>query len=93
MTAALQHDLMHMIKVAYEKADAFDKDKFAETFLQHRFSGNCGIYAYDPTNHQVKSGADFIPTVAYQIQNQKNVVLWPERYAVGSFETPPWFGK
>ena len=93
MTASLQHDLMHMIKAAYETAGSFDKDKFTEAFLQHHFTGNTGIYAYDPKNHQVRSGADFIPTIAYQIQDEKNIVLWPERYAVGSFQIPPWVGK
>jgi branched-chain amino acid transport system substrate-binding protein len=91
MTAALQYDLMNMIKIAYEKAASFDKDKFAEAFVQSHYEGICGIYAYDPKNHQVKAGPEFIPTIAYQIQDQKNVVLWPERYADGSFQMPPWF--
>jgi ABC-type branched-subunit amino acid transport system substrate-binding protein len=91
MTAALQHDLMYMIKAAYEKAGSLDKDKFAEAYLSTNYAGNTGIYTYDPANHQVRAGAEFIPTLAYQIQNKQNIVLWPERYAVGSFITPPWF--
>ena len=32
-----------------------------------------------------------MPTMYYQIQNQKHVVIDPAQYNTGDFQLPPWF--
>lgn len=85
MTAALQYDLLHMIRVAYTVAGSFDPDQFANAFLDLRYDGTTGTYAYNSNNHEVKYGPEFIPQLFYQIQDQENSVIWPKDYAETSY--------
>lgn len=85
MTSALQYDLMHMIKIAYETAKGWDNGEFMNAFLDHKYEGTTGVYSYDKVKHLIKSGPDYIPTLAFQIQKEDHVLIWPAKYAQGPF--------
>ena len=53
-------------------------------------NGNCGRYVFDQTTHDALRGADYMPTLVFQIQTLKNVCVLPTKYATGDFELPPW---
>jgi branched-chain amino acid transport system substrate-binding protein len=52
-----------------------------------------GRYVFDQKTHTVKDGEDFLPVPAAQIQNGKNVVIWPPAMASGTYQQPPWLSE
>lgn len=52
-----------------------------------------GRLKFDPKTHLAKAGADFVPTVFYQIWEGKRILLFPTKYAGGEFKLPPWMKK
>ena len=89
LNAAMQYDYMMIMANAIKNAGtAKDGRKIAEAMLKTKYQGNCGVHAYDPQSHEVMSGKDYIPSLVYQIQNKKDVIIWPSQYAQGKFETP-----
>jgi branched-chain amino acid transport system substrate-binding protein len=52
-----------------------------------------GHLAFDPATHLAKQGNDFIPIQFYQIWNGERVLFYPEQYATGSVQLPPWMTK
>lgn len=88
LNAAMQYDYMMIVTNAIQTAGSTQGRKVADTLLKTKYQGNCGVHAYSPKNHEVMSGADYIPTLAYQIQKKKDVIIWPSKYAQGRFQVP-----
>ena len=88
LNAAMQYDYMMIVTNAIQTAGSTQGRKVADTLLKTTYQGNCGVHAYNPKNHEVMSGADYIPTLAYQIQKKKDVIIWPSKYAQGKFQVP-----
>ena len=88
--AAMQYDYMMIVASAIKSAGTTDGRKLAEALLKTRYQGACGIHAYDPKNHEVKAGEDYIPSLVYQIQNQKDVIIFPFKYGQGKFQLPSY---
>ncbi len=89
LNAAMQYDYMMIMANAMKAAGSVKGRKVVDALLKARYKGNCGIHAYNPKNHEVLSGKDYIPSLIYQIQKKKDVVIWPSEYAQGKFQTPP----
>lgn len=49
-----------------------------------------GRVKFDPATHLSMQGDDYLPIQFYQIWEGKRVVIYPERYATGKAQTPPW---
>ena len=90
LNAAMQYDYMMIVADAIKTAGTTDGRKLADAILKTKYKGTCGVHAYDPKNHEVLSGEDYIPTLVYQIQKQKDVIIWPSQYGQGKFEVPPY---
>jgi ABC-type branched-subunit amino acid transport system substrate-binding protein len=89
LNAAMQYDYMMIMANAIKNAGtAKNGRKIAEAILKTKYQGNCGVHAYNPENHEVMSGKDYIPSLVYQIQKKTDVIIWPSQYAQGKFETP-----
>jgi len=52
--------------------------------------GIVGRYVFDQKDHTVKGGEGFLTFPVAQIQNGKNVMIWPEDLATGTYQKPPW---
>ena len=90
LNAAMQYDYMMIVADAIKTAGTTDGRRLADAILKTKYKGTCGVHAYDPKNHEVLSGEDYIPTLVYQIQKQKDVIIWPSQYGQGKFEVPPY---
>jgi branched-chain amino acid transport system substrate-binding protein len=52
-----------------------------------------GRIVFDQATHLAKQGDDFVPLQSFQFQDQKQVLIAPEKYKSGSFQLPPWMKK
>ncbi len=99
---ALMDDMLHIWVNAVEAAgDPKDYDKIIE-YIQHLkdhpYQGRAGRYGVDPNRNEGLTGAEWLPIHFYQIQDQKNVLLFlgtrsfegSDAVPPGKFQTPPW---
>jgi branched-chain amino acid transport system substrate-binding protein len=49
-----------------------------------------GRIVFDPVTHLAKQGNEFVPIQFYQIWEGERVLFYPEVYATGEFQQPPW---
>ncbi|WP_214104307.1 ABC transporter substrate-binding protein [Acrocarpospora catenulata] len=49
-----------------------------------------GRIAFDPATHLARQGDDYVPLQSFQFQDEKKVLIAPEKYASGTFRLPPW---
>ncbi|MBN1537271.1 MAG: ABC transporter substrate-binding protein [Anaerolineales bacterium] len=76
---------------AVEKAGCVDcYDKVNENIRTMTYTGYAGFYQFDPKDQQAKFGDDFIPTLWYQVQDGKHVIMRPDAYKQGDYQLPPW---
>ncbi len=54
------------------------------------YKGVQGRFVFDQSNHQAKAGAEFIPVPAAQIQDGKNLIVWPENIAATKYRPQAW---
>jgi len=52
--------------------------------------GVIGRYVFDQSDHQAKSGPEFIPVPTAQIQGGRNFIVWPEQFASAEYKPQPW---
>lgn len=79
---------------AVEQAGCVDcYDKIIQIIRKTRYSGLAGTHQFNPTDQQSLYGDDLIPTLWYQIQNGRHVIIAPAKYANGTPVLPPWIKK
>lgn len=49
-----------------------------------------GRLKFDPATHLAMQGDDYIPITFFQIEDGKRILISPEKYATGEFQTQPW---
>lgn len=49
-----------------------------------------GRLKFDPATHLAMQGDDFIPITFFQIEDGKRILISPEKYATGTYQTQPW---
>ncbi|MGW4791558.1 ABC transporter substrate-binding protein [Nonomuraea sp. NPDC004297] len=52
-----------------------------------------GRIVFDPATHLAKQGDDFVPLQSFQFQDEKRVLIAPDKYSDGTFRLPPWMKK
>ncbi len=87
---AVGYDTMNNALTAIDQAQSLDPDKIVEQLSQLQRRGLLGTYEFDQSNHTAKGGPDFLPVPASQIQNGKNVAIWPDNVANGEYQPQPW---
>lgn len=49
-----------------------------------------GRLKFDPQTHLAIQAEDYFPLQFYQLWEGKRIIISPERFATGEFQTPPW---
>jgi len=86
----MQYDYMMIVANAIKTAGSPEGRKVVDALLKTKYQGNCGVHAYDPKNHEVLSGEEYLPTLVYQIQKSNDFIIWPSKYGQAKFQVPPY---
>lgn len=81
--------IMNIVDVL-TRAGSTDPKKISEAFAKLDRKGLLGRYQFDPKNHTVKAGPEFIPVPTAQVQNGKHVIVWPDTVKAGEYRPQPW---
>jgi branched-chain amino acid transport system substrate-binding protein len=84
------YDGMSLALNAIQAAGSLDQQKISDAMAKTDWKGISGRYVFDPKNHTGLSGPEYLAVPAAQIQNGKNVTIWPEQLAVGKFVPQAW---
>jgi branched-chain amino acid transport system substrate-binding protein len=85
---AYGYDCMALVLDAFNRAGSKDPDAVAKAMLDSKFVGLHGKYVFDPKNHTVYFGPEYLPLPTAQIQNGKSVIIWPAAEATGKYIAP-----
>jgi len=94
---AMMEDMLCIWKASVESCGSpIDYDciyEYLEDLSDHPYEGREGTYGMDSEKHEGLTGADWIPIHFYQIQDQKDVLIYLGTRAVegNNFQVPPWF--
>ncbi|MEN1968737.1 ABC transporter substrate-binding protein [Lentibacillus sp. N15] len=88
--AAQGYDYMNNALSAIEAAGTLDSDKIVEGLSSLSRDGLSGKFEFNEANHTAKSGPDFLPVPAAQIQDGENQIIWPKNIATSKYEGQPW---
>lgn len=85
------YDMVMMWAQAVETVgDPTKYREIAEHFVENPFTGICGTYKFRADNHVVEVNDETFPLHTIQFQNGEQVLLFPKKYASGTFQIPPW---
>ncbi|HYW92556.1 MAG TPA: ABC transporter substrate-binding protein [Gammaproteobacteria bacterium] len=91
------YDAMYILKAAIERANSTNNDKLVEALEKTDHIGTIGREVFYQRGskyvHDLKYGKDYVPGVAIQWQNGKQVILWPEKAATGKVMVPDFVKK
>jgi len=87
---AYAYDHLNITLETIERAGSLEPKPIVKALSQLDYRGILGRYVFNQENHSIRDGADFLPVPMSQIQSGKNVLLWPESMAVGTYKKPPW---
>jgi ABC-type branched-subunit amino acid transport system substrate-binding protein len=89
--AYITRDAFDIWVAAVEKAGCSDcYEKVIENIRKTSHDGMGGLYEFTENDQQAKSGNEFLPTIWYQIQDGKNVIVGPEKLKEGGYTMPYW---
>jgi branched-chain amino acid transport system substrate-binding protein len=94
------YDAAHIYWQAASMAGgAEDRQRIAKLARRLTWRGLCGARAFDPEDqtarpypHYTKDAGLGMPTLYFQIQDQKHITIDPAPFTTGEFQLPPWFG-
>lgn len=52
-----------------------------------------GYLEFDPETNVARYGDDYVPVTFFQVQDEKGVMISPEKFKSGDFVTPPWMAQ
>ncbi len=90
---AFVYDAMMLTADAMKKSgDPFNKEAVNNVLnsADYSYTGNIGIYRFDPKTHLAISGNNEIPFVSYQEWDGHGAIA-PENIAQAQFQLPPWY--
>lgn len=102
---AMMDDMLHIwINAVDEVGSVTDYDainKYIRALSDHPYQGRIGRYGINPERNEGLSGAEWIPVHLYQVQDQKNVLLYlgkepftgSDAVSKPEFIIPPWIKK
>lgn len=92
--AVILYEQMMLYAAALEKVGDPDKKlEIGAAIGESSTETTAGILEFDPKTHLAKFGDDFIPLQFQQIIDGERILILPEKYATGEFQTPPWYTK
>lgn len=87
---AIGHSTINVAIHAIARAGTRDPQKISDAIGQSDYHGVNGNWAFTLHNHTAKWGPDFIPIYTVQVQDGKNVILQPDKFAKGQYRKQPW---
>lgn len=102
---ALMDDMLHIwIKAVESVGDPKDYRgiiEYLRNLSQHPYQGRAGRYGINPERNEGLTGAEWLPIHFYQIQDQKNILLFlgtkpfegSDAVPAGKFQIPPWINR
>jgi branched-chain amino acid transport system substrate-binding protein len=84
------YDAVNNICESIKRAESLDPKAIVGALSKLDNRGILGRYVFDQKDHTIKDGEGFLPVPAAQIQNGKNVIVWPPSLAAGTYTQPPW---
>lgn len=97
--AGLMYDYMRAAIVAINETGSFDFDKLRQTILDKPYKGVWQMYRFakEPNSKAMSYGevetGDFMEGFFFpmvQLMDGQANIIFPEQYATGKFQTPPW---
>jgi branched-chain amino acid transport system substrate-binding protein len=89
--------VMLYLKAVEEVGGTDDRRAICEAILNTRHRGVCGAYRFDPADQTAIPYPDVatdpeegLPHLYFQIQDGEQVLMSPEPFATGEFQTPGW---
>ena len=70
--------------------DPADRDAVARAIGETDKQVAIGRLKFDHATHLSMQGNDFVPIQFYQIWDGKRTLFYPDQYATGAFQAPPW---
>ena len=88
------YDAVMVLADAISRAQSDETEPLIRALAQTDHVGILGRIVFDEKTHDAKFTPEYIPFLATQWhENGKRVVLWPEKFATGRYEDPPWLAK
>jgi branched-chain amino acid transport system substrate-binding protein len=91
-TGYTAYDEVYIITDAIKRAGSTDPDKMVAEMEKTDFEGTIGQIKFygkdDEFTHGIKSGPGAVTGLVFQWQDQKQVVVWPEKIAEGKLKFP-----
>ena len=87
-------DMMHFWEEAINKVGKVDDYRAIANYISKTpYNGLCGKYVYPKETNTIVVNDDHIPAPFFQVQNEKDVQLFPEKWSQGKFIVPDWIKK
>jgi hypothetical protein len=102
---ALMDDMLHIwinaVNAVGNPKDYAGIISYVQKLSEHPYQGRAGTYGMNPERNEGLTGAEWLPIHNYQIQDQKNVLLFlgtkpfegTDATPAGKFQTPPWINQ
>lgn len=89
--AYITRDAFDMWVQAVEQAGCVDcYEEVIANLRAIQYQGMGGLYEFTENDQQAKSGPEFLPTLWFQIQGGRNVVMAPDAFKAGEYAMPYW---
>ena len=77
-------------KALEEVGDPTDHDAIGKAIGASTAETVAGVVEFTPETHVAKAGNDYMPVTFWQLRDGARIMVGPEKYAAGEFQTPPW---
>ena len=84
-------DMMHFWEEAVTAVGKVDDYRaIADYISKTPYNGLCGKYVYPKETNTIINADDYIPAPFFQVQDGRDVQLYPEQWKEGEFIVPDW---
>jgi branched-chain amino acid transport system substrate-binding protein len=90
---ATGYDAIYNVADSIKRAGSVNAKAIVEALSKLDREGALGRYVFRQEDHAVWAGEDYLPIPGIQIQNSKNVIIYPTSLATGKYLNPPWLSK
>jgi branched-chain amino acid transport system substrate-binding protein len=84
------YDAVYLLKNAIDSAGGkIDSDEMVKALEKTDYQGVIGRIRFDK-RHEAITGPDDVPVSYGQWRGGKKIAIWPEKFALGKYQPPPW---
>lgn len=85
------YDSVYLVKVAAEAAGSLNSDDLVAALEKVDYTGVIGRIRFDE-RHDAITGPNDVPVSYGQWIKGQKIAIWPEKFALGKYQLPPWIG-